>query len=239
VFDADDAATLTLQSTSAVSEWQDKSGNGRHVGQVVPAQQPVLSPGALNGRQTVLFDGANDILSATGVGALGVNDVSFFVVMRYVSGSGEDLPVAIGQTGAGRAIRSMYRAWGGTTHAFGTWANDAISNLSADVGGAHHLFEAVQEGQSVWFWRTGVAGSPQPRSLPNMPIPVNFDGIAVGSQQGGAVSNYYTHASVAEVVVSYTALAAPERQRIEGYLAWKWGLQANLPADHPWKAAPP
>jgi hypothetical protein len=236
-FDADDASTLTLQHS--VSEWRDKSGNGRHVGQAVPAQQPVLSPGALNGRQTVLFDGANDFLSATGVGALGVNDVSFFVLMRYVSGSGEDLPVAIGQTGAGRAIRSMYRASGGTTHAFGTWTNDAFSNLSADVGGAHHLFEAVQEGQSVWFWRTGVAGSPQPRSLPNMPIPVNFDGIAVGSQQGGAVSNYFTHASVAEVVVSYTALAAPERQRIEGYLAWKWGLQGNLPADHPWKAAPP
>jgi hypothetical protein len=45
--------------------------------------------------------------------------------------------------------------------------------------------------------------------------------------------------SIAEAIILPTALAAPERQRIEGYLAWKWGLQGNLPADHPWKAAPP
>jgi hypothetical protein len=29
------------------------------------------------------------------------------------------------------------------------------------------------------------------------------------------------------------------RQIIEGYLAWKWGLVANLPALHPYKSAPP
>ena len=29
------------------------------------------------------------------------------------------------------------------------------------------------------------------------------------------------------------------RQRIEGYLAWKWGLVANLPSDHPYKNYPP
>jgi hypothetical protein len=30
-----------------------------------------------------------------------------------------------------------------------------------------------------------------------------------------------------------------ERQRIEGYLAWKWGLDALLPGGHPYKSAPP
>ena len=30
-----------------------------------------------------------------------------------------------------------------------------------------------------------------------------------------------------------------QRQRIEGYLAHTWGLTANLPAGHPYKAAPP
>ena len=29
------------------------------------------------------------------------------------------------------------------------------------------------------------------------------------------------------------------RQKIEGYLAWKWGLVANLPASHPYKLKPP
>lgn len=30
-----------------------------------------------------------------------------------------------------------------------------------------------------------------------------------------------------------------ERQQIEGYLAWKWGTQSLLPANHPFKNAPP
>jgi hypothetical protein len=29
------------------------------------------------------------------------------------------------------------------------------------------------------------------------------------------------------------------RQQTEGYLAWKWGLQGNLPSDHPYKNNPP
>jgi hypothetical protein len=44
---------------------------------------------------------------------------------------------------------------------------------------------------------------------------------------------------IAEVVVANTLADAGDRQRLEGYLSWKWGLQGNLPADHPWKAAPP
>ena len=30
-----------------------------------------------------------------------------------------------------------------------------------------------------------------------------------------------------------------DRQKIEGYLAHKWGLAASLPADHPYKDAAP
>ena len=34
-------------------------------------------------------------------------------------------------------------------------------------------------------------------------------------------------------------LTATQRQTIEGYLAWKWGLQSTLPAGHPFKTAAP
>jgi hypothetical protein len=34
------------------------------------------------------------------------------------------------------------------------------------------------------------------------------------------------------VVMSGTLLGRAEIQRIEGYLAWKWGLQASLPTTH-------
>ena len=34
-------------------------------------------------------------------------------------------------------------------------------------------------------------------------------------------------------------ITTTQRQQIEGYLAWKWGLQSNLPAGHPFKTAAP
>jgi hypothetical protein len=34
-------------------------------------------------------------------------------------------------------------------------------------------------------------------------------------------------------------LAVSDRQKMEGYLAWKWNLQSNLPSNHPYKNAKP
>lgn len=44
---------------------------------------------------------------------------------------------------------------------------------------------------------------------------------------------------IAEVVVTDTLLSTADRQKLEGYLAWKWGLVANLPSGHPYKIKPP
>jgi hypothetical protein len=44
---------------------------------------------------------------------------------------------------------------------------------------------------------------------------------------------------VAEMVLYDHQLADADRQAVEGYLAWKWGLEANLPVGHLYKSAPP
>jgi hypothetical protein len=44
---------------------------------------------------------------------------------------------------------------------------------------------------------------------------------------------------IAEMVIATTALSVDDRQRLEGYLAHKWGLTANLPPEHPYKTTPP
>ena len=41
-----------------------------------------------------------------------------------------------------------------------------------------------------------------------------------------------------EVIFYNTALADTQRQQVEGYLAWKWGLQNSL-VNHPYKNVPP
>ena len=44
---------------------------------------------------------------------------------------------------------------------------------------------------------------------------------------------------IAEVLVVRGAVDTATRQTIEGYLAWQWGLEGNLPVDHPYKNAAP
>jgi len=60
-------------------------------------------------------------------------------------------------------------------------------------------------------------------------------------------NNQYTNASVAqayqgsihEMVIVRGNLSSGEREKIEGYLAHKWGLAGNLPSGHPYKTSGP
>jgi hypothetical protein len=48
-------------------------------------------------------------------------------------------------------------------------------------------------------------------------------------------TTYYYRQDIAEIVWYRTALNSTDIQRIEGYLAWKWGLQGKLPSNHLFK----
>lgn len=78
-FDALDTASLTLTS-SQVSQWSDKSGNGNHLTQATAASQPNYGLGQINGLPCLQFDGSNDSLAST---ALSGSDrtSSLFVVI--------------------------------------------------------------------------------------------------------------------------------------------------------------
>jgi hypothetical protein len=48
-----------------------------------------------------------------------------------------------------------------------------------------------------------------------------------------------TDCHMQEVISYVTALSDYDRQRVEGYLAWKWGIQSNLPTTHLFYSAAP
>ena len=64
-------------------------------------------------------------------------------------------------------------------------------------------------------------------------------GIGFQAYQIVSPSADYWVGYINEVIVYNTALTTTQRQQIEGYLAWKWGLQASLPSGHPYQNSAP
>jgi hypothetical protein len=60
----------------------------------------------------------------------------------------------------------------------------------------------------------------------------------IGSNAFGVATPLY-NGNISEIIFTKPSIDGFVRQQTEGYLAWKWGLQANLPASHPFKNAPP
>lgn len=56
---------------------------------------------------------------------------------------------------------------------------------------------------------------------------------------GNAFGTEYLNAPCGEIIYYLRRVSNAERQQIEGYLAWKWGLQELLANNHPYKSAAP
>jgi len=61
-----------------------------------------------------------------------------------------------------------------------------------------------------------------------------LDDILEWSVSGGAFLG-----SIGEVITYPMAITDTQRQKVEAYLAWKWGIQSELPSTNPWQQTPP
>ena len=59
--DAEDLSTIT-ESSGAVSQWNDKSGNGQNAAQGIGSAQPTTGSRTLNGRNAIDFDGSAEYM---------------------------------------------------------------------------------------------------------------------------------------------------------------------------------
>ena len=50
---------------------------------------------------------------------------------------------------------------------------------------------------------------------------------------------FHFQGSIKEIIITSSSLSTADRQRVEGYLAVKYGLRASLGAGHPYKNSPP
>lgn len=66
---------------------------------------------------------------------------------------------------------------------------------------------------------------------------MNVDITCVGGTTGISYEDHHGH--IAELLVYFSSLTYSEIQKVEGYLAWKWGANRKLPLTHPWYSIAP
>lgn len=229
-YDADDASSVTLVGSN-VSQWNDKSGNAQNASQATSGNRPAYVTNVLNGRACLRFDGTNDEFTTTH-SFNGYTSFSIFAVAKATSdalsqsivrhqsgGNYMVFPWSGGGVGTPRVILS----WDGATTTVNNTGSFTAASIVAFLRSSGSTNIARLNGTQQ---NSRVANSTAFSVTGNTTICGN-----VGSECFGG--------DVHEIIVATGAMSSTDRDKTEGYLAWKWGLTGSLPAGHPYKSSSP
>lgn len=230
--DAADASTIT-ESGGAVSQWDDKSGNFNHVAQGDSALRPVYASAVLNSLPVVRFDGLNDRL-ATSAAILTQQTFGIYAVTANRNPAIES--VTMGQYLGGDAGRTLFYQNGTTTRLSAAGGGRGAAIYNGTANNQFHIFGYEGNNTNYTLYYEGASVTTGSITGTNMANTT----FKIGEPAAGAAGNFFPAAlDSAEIVVALAPLSSTDRQKMEGYLAHKWGLTANLPAGHPYKTAAP
>jgi len=231
--DADDASSITLNGTD-VSQWNDKSGNSRHLSQSAATNQPALTTAGLNGKSVVTFDGNdNYLVRDDALGFSGNPAASVFIVVKDNEYAGyENRVLNFGRDGnsndrqnIGFGTDASWRFNGGA-HVF---ANDELDDNVPAIG--TWRCPAGQTFADSDFFRNGAAGATTSTSNPSLQvnIPSSVDlyttlGKGWGQNNDHNDNIFWISGFIAEVIVYNRYITDAERATVETYLQNKWNI---------------
>lgn len=220
-FDAADLSTITI--TTDVSEWRDKSGNGRHATQSSAGNRPIYSAFSLQGLPglTVQDDWLDATYSANGTAV-------WMAAMPNATSATVYYPIGLQSGGQGGILAGGADA---TVTQRAGWWNGTTALLSSNT---------VTAGKK--FILSGATDSTIPsrrfRLTPGAEVTdsvsQSVSAIRIGKRADGL---WPFDGVISEVVFGEPFTGNRTRDLVEGYLGWKWDIP--LAADHPFANRPP
>ena len=202
-----DASLFTQANNTAVTTWPSATASYS----LSMTGTGTVNTNILNGLPVISVSTAqNWSLSAAYTSA----SYTFFFVSRQTGGTNRRVFIGNGN--------KLYGYWGGNKNSL--YTEGWIVNLNAsDTAWDIYTIVRTSSGSGT-FSRFGGNLATYASSGAGM------DGfyINTGGNHGGETSD----AQIAEVLIYNVDLSDANCRKIEGYLAWKWGLQANLTSGH-------
>jgi hypothetical protein len=230
-FDAADSNTITLSSGS-LTQWNDKSGNGRNLTAVSGYANATVSSAFQNGLNVFNFSG-NGLYRTVANSAVYPQDVYIIVALKSLTNQSDVL--SMGPTDADNFNSLIF-----SEDIQSRWKNGSsfgIRNLFSPINETSTGFLLIQwsiANINYLLRRNGtllVQSSSFAYSLPGGSI------FQVGFRHTDITSANFS-GYIGEIVVFNNQLGDAQRQQVEGYLAQKWGLTGSLPSSHPFKKLP-
>jgi hypothetical protein len=249
--DAAAANTITLNGSS-VEAWADKSANAYSLTQATPLKQPVLdatnSAHKINGKPAVVYTTASQALASTAFN-IGTQAADHFTSIHVFSVGQLDLPTGSEYflfDGANNSDEQFFGRWLQFTNQIYFQSNTRDIDEGDGAGVETNTTGILNTGTNPWMIhvennRQGNSSFVRYNGTDVSPAGCaygeeGFDGIVVGNNLFNGKSLY---GRIGEFLIVTGILPTSDRQRIEGYLAHKWGLAGNLPSSHPYKTSAP
>lgn len=214
-YDADALTTFTRNASNDVSQWRDRSGNGRHAGQATSNQQPKYTLNALGGKSAVVHDGSNDFM-LMGDGTLSFLNTSSMTIVCVVNRP--DTPInkwIIGGQG-GVARTNLQIGWTSATNfKFGFGSDDLNAIIPNVAAGTPEMFVMTYDSLS------------QEKVLRRNKLEeaTGAGTASISSMTGQALCRYlsaFANISIGEIAMFNRVLSPAEINTVETSLAIKW-----------------
>jgi len=233
--DATDSTTIT-ESSGAVSQWNDKSGNGRNATASSTAR-PTTGTRTINSLNVLDFNGSSNSMTFATAPMSGTSSG----MAVYVVQLDNDPPTVtttggpvLGDWGLGGAGTILIWTDGNIYDDFLSNSRNAAGNPTPSFSTAPALVSVVS---ASGLWEIYVNGSLLFSTTSNTYRVGTSPKIGHSSTNG----NIYVDGRVAEIAVVANSTSSTTRQLLEGYMAGpaRWNLQSSLPSDHPYRNVAP
>ncbi len=219
--DAADQSTITLSGNN-ISQWRDKSGNGRNTTTFWNA--PTFSNNA------VWFLSNQGLTTSPTLTASSTIESAFIVTRVFQQTTIANTLLGAANGNDGRQFR----------------LTDTLRTLRQDIAGVldtgatlpisnTHLVGFVRNGSTlIHYWNGNVHASTASATIGYTAGRTTSIGQRFGNFASEGLNGY-----IQEIIVYTAALTSNQRRQVEGHLAWKWGLQGQLPVTHPFREVKP
>jgi hypothetical protein len=242
-----------LSNNDPVSTWSDSSTSGWNA-TASSGDRPTYITAAQNSLPIVRFSGSNHLSLGSQALFQNLGGGTIYAVTKVSTTPSNPNFVFSAQNTTNNVVRASIDTGGTLSGGTRRWRS-VIRRLDSDSATVVSSTAVVTTSWvlhgSVIDWSGGAAtqyidavadgtGSPSSGSTSN--TATSSVATCIGAVDTNNANGF--NGDIAEIVVVHEALSTGDRQKLEGYLAHKWGLTGNLPGaspgpEHPYKNSPP